>query len=65
MTTSWQKSSYCSEGASCIHISTGPPAVAVIRVTESGDPLQAVLTTAPTAFFALLSALKEEKSPRV
>jgi hypothetical protein len=54
----WQKSSYCSEGASCVHISTGP---ATIRMTESADPTRSTLTTTPTSFRALLDALKLDK----
>ncbi|MFF4039944.1 DUF397 domain-containing protein [Streptomyces sp. NPDC001816] len=53
----WQKSSYCSEGASCIHISATPEAV---HITESADPTGAILTTTPADFGALLAALKEE-----
>lgn len=52
----WQKSSYCSEGASCVHISAGPPAT--IHITESADPTQAILTTTPEGFRALLHVLK-------
>ncbi|MFJ9867119.1 DUF397 domain-containing protein [Streptomyces sp. NPDC101165] len=57
MNPRWQKSSYCSEGASCIHISATPEAV---RITESADPAGAILTTTPADFGALLAALKEE-----
>ncbi|WP_155056557.1 DUF397 domain-containing protein [Streptomyces blattellae] len=52
----WQKSSYCAQGESCVHISATTPAT--IHVTESTDPAQAVLTTGPVAFAALLGALK-------
>ncbi|UUU32863.1 DUF397 domain-containing protein [Streptomyces sp. CA-210063] len=62
MNTRWQKSSYCSEGASCVHIAAGR---ATIHITESADPTQAILTTAPSSFTALIHTLKEEKSPRV
>jgi hypothetical protein len=55
-TTDWQKSSYCQEGEACVHISTDPNPKA-IRLTESADPSQAVLTTTPTAFAALLGSL--------
>lgn len=53
----WQKSSYCSEGASCIHISATREAV---RITESADPTGAILTTTRADFGALLAVLKGE-----
>ncbi|WP_200308545.1 DUF397 domain-containing protein [Streptomyces adelaidensis] len=62
MNQHWQKSSYCSEGDSCVHITNGPT---TIRLTESADPSQAVLNATPTAFGALIDVLKEENSPRV
>jgi hypothetical protein len=52
----WQKSSYCQEGDACVHISGTPES---IRLTESADPAQAVLTTTPTAFAALLTSVRE------
>ncbi|MEU9986388.1 DUF397 domain-containing protein [Streptomyces sp. NPDC048045] len=57
----WQKSSYCGEGDSCIHIAATTPGT--IHLTESADPSRTVLTTTPAAFGALLSALKEEPAP--
>ncbi|WP_327748704.1 DUF397 domain-containing protein [Streptomyces europaeiscabiei] len=57
---SWQKSSYCGAGDSCIHISTGP---ATIHMTESADPTRATLTTTPSSFRALLHTLKLDKEP--
>lgn len=60
----WQKSSYCSEGASCVHIGPGR-ATPTIHITESADPTQAILTTTPSSFRALIHTLKEEKSLRV
>ncbi|WP_105974043.1 DUF397 domain-containing protein [Streptomyces geranii] len=60
MTPHWQKSSYCSEGASCVHISTTPDGV---HLTESSDPTGAVLTTTPTAFRTLLTTLKTSTPP--
>lgn len=59
MTPYWQKSSFCSEGNSCVHISTGP--APTIHLTESADPTQAVLNATPTAFDALLHSLKTDK----
>ncbi|WAL95946.1 DUF397 domain-containing protein [Streptomyces sp. Je 1-369] len=48
----WQKSSYCQEGNSCVHIATSP--TGTIHLTESSDPTRAILSTTPTAFAALL-----------
>ncbi|MGW1809515.1 DUF397 domain-containing protein [Streptomyces sp. NPDC002078] len=56
----WQKSSYCPEGNSCIHVAATP---GTIHMTESADPSGAVLTTTPAAFGALLNALKREPVP--
>ncbi|WP_037678673.1 DUF397 domain-containing protein [Streptomyces griseus] len=60
MNARWQKSSHCSEGASCVHIATGPNR---IHLTESGDPTESILTATPTAFASLLLILKKD-SPR-
>ncbi|MDX3544777.1 DUF397 domain-containing protein [Streptomyces europaeiscabiei] len=57
---SWQKSSYCGAGDSCIHIATDSP---TIHLTESADPTQATLTTTPSSFRALLHVLKLDKEP--
>ncbi|MBW8738362.1 MAG: DUF397 domain-containing protein [Streptomyces turgidiscabies] len=57
----WQKSSYCAQGNSCIHIATTPTTPTTprtIHLTESGDPTGAVLTTTPAAFRTLLTTLK-------
>ncbi|WP_133912109.1 DUF397 domain-containing protein [Streptomyces sp. NBC_00582] len=51
----WQKSSYCGQGESCVHISADPHP-RTIHLTESADPSHAVLTTTPAAFAALLLA---------
>ncbi|MFD5517223.1 DUF397 domain-containing protein [Streptomyces sp. NPDC127066] len=59
-TPAWQKSSYCPEGNSCVHVA-GERASGAIRLTESGDPSGAILTAAPAAFRSLLDALKEER----
>ncbi|MHA5052346.1 DUF397 domain-containing protein [Streptomyces sp. SD15] len=54
---SWQKSSFCGSGDSCVHIAaTG---TAQIHLTESSDPRQAILGTTPRAFGALIHVLKE------
>ncbi|MBA2806973.1 DUF397 domain-containing protein [Streptomyces sp. KM273126] len=55
----WQKSSYCAQGESCVHISATPTSV---HLTESADPTQAVLSTAPTAFGALLRTLQASQT---
>lgn len=53
----WQKSSYCGEGESCIHVAASSESTHMI---ESGDPTGSILTAAPAAFAALLSSLKKE-----
>ncbi|MGI5376487.1 DUF397 domain-containing protein [Streptomyces sp. CA-251387] len=56
--TSWQKSSYCGEGESCVHVAT---TTETIRLTESSDPTGAILKATPAAFEALLTTLKTVK----
>jgi hypothetical protein len=56
----WQKSSYCPEGNSCIHIAATPN---TIHLTESADPTGTVLTTTPAAFGTLIAALKKKPAP--
>ncbi|MER5499002.1 MULTISPECIES: DUF397 domain-containing protein [unclassified Streptomyces] len=53
----WQKSSYCAQGNSCIHVAA--PAPGAVGLTESGDPAGTVLRTTPAAWAALVRALKE------
>ncbi|WP_393059451.1 DUF397 domain-containing protein [Streptomyces sp. LN549] len=53
----WQKSSYCAQGNSCVHVASHN---GTVRLTESGDPTGAILRTTPTALRALLRTLKEE-----
>ncbi|MFI6862928.1 DUF397 domain-containing protein [Streptomyces sp. NPDC050421] len=53
----WQKSSYCAQGNSCVHVAAQN---GTVRLTESGDPTGAILRTTPTALRALLRTLKEE-----
>ncbi|MGW7043880.1 DUF397 domain-containing protein [Streptomyces avermitilis] len=55
----WQKSSYCPEGNSCVHIAADP-ATETLHLTETGDSTGAILTTTPTAFRTLLHTLKKE-----
>ncbi|MFJ3304372.1 DUF397 domain-containing protein [Streptomyces sp. NPDC086549] len=56
-TPGWQRSSFCGEGESCIHVATTPESM---RITESADPTNSILTTTPTAFAALLRTLRTE-----
>jgi hypothetical protein len=60
MNPRWQKSSYCSEGASCVHVAAAAEA---IHLTESSDPTKAILKTTPTALSALLHTLKHKEEP--
>ncbi|MCX5342025.1 DUF397 domain-containing protein [Streptomyces atratus] len=53
----WQKSSYCGEGESCVHIAA--PAPGTVCLTESSDPTGAILRTTPAAWAALVRTLKE------
>jgi hypothetical protein len=53
----WQKSSYCAQGNSCIHVRR---TTETIHLTESSDPTGAILTATPAAFGALLAVLKTE-----
>ncbi|MET7644419.1 DUF397 domain-containing protein [Streptomyces sp. NPDC005426] len=54
----WQKSSYCAQGNSCVHVAAHN---GTVRLTESGDPTGAILRTTPAALGALLRTLKEER----
>ncbi|WP_217245216.1 DUF397 domain-containing protein [Streptomyces sp. AC602_WCS936] len=56
----WQRSSYCAQGDSCLHVATTPGAV---HLTESSDPSDSILTLTPTAFGTLLTALKANAHP--
>ncbi|MFJ6848933.1 DUF397 domain-containing protein [Streptomyces sp. NPDC091271] len=55
-TLAWQKSSYCAQGNSCVHIAADQGSVAL---TESGDPTGAILRTSPSAWAALIRTVKE------
>jgi hypothetical protein len=59
--SAWQKSSYCAQGNSCVHV--GADSAGVVLLTESGDPSGAVLSTPAPAFHALLRALKSTEYP--
>ncbi|MFE0135305.1 DUF397 domain-containing protein [Streptomyces sp. NPDC059037] len=58
---SWQKSSYCGEGESCVHVAAGPTGTDV-HLTESADPTEAILTARPAAFAALIRTLNSRNS---
>ncbi|MFE9728089.1 DUF397 domain-containing protein [Streptomyces sp. NPDC005794] len=58
-TDDWQKSSYCGQGESCIHIAADQGTVAL---TESSDPSGATLRTSPAAWAALVRTVKEAHS---
>jgi hypothetical protein len=58
-TLRWQKSSYCPEGNSCVHVGAAPR-TETIHLTESSDPAHSILTATPAAFDALLTALKKD-----
>lgn len=57
-TDTWQKSSYCGEGDSCVHVAAAANSVKLI---ESGDPTGTILTTTPTTWSALLRAIRENQ----
>jgi hypothetical protein len=60
----WQKSSYCPEGNSCVHVAAVDPA-GVVLVTESGDPAGTVVAAPGAAFGALLRTLKSRENTTV
>ncbi|WP_200258266.1 DUF397 domain-containing protein [Streptomyces sp. HSG2] len=59
--TRWQKSSYCAQGDSCLHVAASPDHH--VRLTESSDPSGAILTLTPAAFENLIAALKSHTTP--
>lgn len=56
-TAIWQKSSYCGQGDSCVHVAASP---GTVHLTETGDPAGAILKAPPAAFATLLTALKHD-----
>ncbi|MEU8891277.1 DUF397 domain-containing protein [Streptomyces sp. NPDC048442] len=58
MTGTWQKSSYCAQGDSCVHVATSDN---VVQLIESGDPSEVILRSAPAAFAALTRTLKQPR----
>ncbi|MFF6999442.1 DUF397 domain-containing protein [Streptomyces sp. NPDC008313] len=58
---SWQKSTYCGEGESCVHVG-GDATGDALYITESSDPRSVILTAAPAAFRTLVHVLKEART---
>ncbi|MFH8518784.1 DUF397 domain-containing protein [Streptomyces gelaticus] len=58
----WQKSSYCAQGNSCVHVAALSPGT--VGLTESADPAGAVLRTTPDAWAAFVRTLKENPAHR-
>ncbi|MFF8644906.1 DUF397 domain-containing protein [Streptomyces sp. NPDC015345] len=56
MNPRWQKSTYCSEGSSCVYVAA--TATGKVELTESSDPSGAILTATPAAFAALIRDTK-------
>ena len=54
--TEWQKSSYCAQGDSCVHVAGTDDGH--VHLTESSDPSGSILTTTPARFRALLDAVR-------
>ncbi|MFC9948283.1 DUF397 domain-containing protein [Streptomyces pratensis] len=54
----WQKSSYCAQGNSCVHVAADQGSVAL---TESADPSGAILRASPAAWAALVRTVKETR----
>lgn len=63
MYDNWQKSTYCAQGDSCVHVAEG--ATGGVKLTESSDPTGAILRTTPAAWAALVRTVKEGRSPRL
>ncbi|MEV6161351.1 DUF397 domain-containing protein [Streptomyces sp. NPDC052052] len=59
----WQRSSYCAQGEACVNVSA--VSTGAIALTESGDPSGVILRTTPTAWAALVRALKETRAQTV
>ncbi|MEU9618378.1 DUF397 domain-containing protein [Streptomyces sp. NPDC098085] len=54
----WQKSSYCAQGDSCMHVAARD---STVELTESDDPSGAILRTTPAAWAALVRTVKENR----
>ncbi|MEV7866804.1 DUF397 domain-containing protein [Streptomyces sp. NPDC088124] len=55
--SAWQKSSYCAQGEACLSVAATPDRA--IRLTESADPTQSILTTDPATWAGFIRSLKE------
>ncbi|MFA3839480.1 DUF397 domain-containing protein [Streptomyces aureus] len=51
----WQKSSYCAQGDSCVHVAVH---ASTVHLTESADPGGAILTATPAAFAGLVRRVR-------
>ncbi|MCX3062194.1 DUF397 domain-containing protein [Streptomyces beihaiensis] len=58
----WQKSSFCGEGESCVHIAATDSNT--FHVTESSDLNRSIVTASRDALTGLLNALKQQQDPR-
>ncbi|MFE4329926.1 DUF397 domain-containing protein [Streptomyces sp. NPDC056831] len=56
---SWQRSSHCGQGESCLHVAASN---STVSLTESSDPTGAILRTTPAAWAAFLRTLKENRA---
>ncbi|MFF4354700.1 DUF397 domain-containing protein [Streptomyces sp. NPDC001530] len=61
-TLTWQKSSYCPEGNSCVNVAIDT--AGTIHLMESSDPRRSILGATPKAFAALIHVLKENEAHR-
>ncbi|MGV9881805.1 DUF397 domain-containing protein [Streptomyces sp. NPDC003006] len=55
----WQTSSYCGQGDSCLHVAAAP--TGKVKLTESSDPTEAILTATPAAFAAFAALIRDTK----
>ncbi|MGW8889882.1 DUF397 domain-containing protein [Streptomyces sp. NPDC055749] len=53
----WQKSSYCAQGNSCVHVAAHQ---GTVNLTESSDPTASILRTTPAAWAALIRTVKDD-----
>ncbi|MEN8650056.1 DUF397 domain-containing protein [Streptomyces sp. 21So2-11] len=55
-THDWQKSSYCAQGDSCVHVAASG---GTVKLTESSDATGAILHTTPDTWTAFLGRVKK------
>ncbi|MCX4788400.1 MULTISPECIES: DUF397 domain-containing protein [unclassified Streptomyces] len=55
----WQRSSYCGQGESCLHVAAHN---STVSLTESSDSTGAILRTTPAAWAALVRTLKDHRA---